>query len=142
MTPCTRMCCPQRRPYMQLLLSPVLEHLGSSLCSALAALPAAARGAAAAATAGGHRSGAGGAPAQRSSAASGRTDSSSSGAGSGALSVPVELLAQYALDVMYLDAVLSRAGVCVEQVYVAAGHAMLHDVEKGGTAPPASVCGS
>ena len=103
---------------MQLLLSTVLGHLRSSLCDALAALPAAAGTAAAAATAGGHRSGAGGAPAQRSSAASGRTDSSSSGAGSGALSVPVELLAQYALDVMYLDAVLSRAGVCLSLIHL------------------------
>lgn len=70
-------CCCCRRPSMQQLLYAVLEHMGSSLSTAFANLPAAAGPAA---------------------------------SGSAAAGCPVESLGQYFMDLVYLDATLSKAG--------------------------------
>lgn len=69
---------------MQQLLHAALEHLGSALSSAFASLPNA--GAAAAGGAG--------------------------GASAAAAGCPLEALGQYFMDLVYLDAVLSKAGEC------------------------------
>jgi hypothetical protein len=75
--------CTLCRPFMQQLLHAALEHLGSALSTAFAGLPNA--GSAAAAAAG----------------------TAAAGTASGC---PVEALGQYFMDLVYLDAVLSKAG--------------------------------
>jgi hypothetical protein len=74
---------------MQQLLHAALEHLGSALSTAFASLP---------------NAGAAG-----SSAAAGGS------AAAAAASCPVEALGQYFMDLVYLDAVLSKAGEDVQQ---------------------------
>jgi hypothetical protein len=69
------------RPFMQQLLHAALEHLGSALSTAFASLPNAATGAA-----------------------------GGSAAAAAAAGCPVEALGQYFMDLVYLDAVLSKAG--------------------------------
>ncbi|WIA14506.1 hypothetical protein OEZ85_003026 [Tetradesmus obliquus] len=85
------------RLFMQQLLHAALEHLGSALSSAFASLPNA--GAAAAGGAG--------------------------GASAAAAGCPVEALGQYFMDLVYLDAVLSKAGPQSLSVDMAAAYQLL-----------------
>jgi hypothetical protein len=76
------LCVSFCRPFMQQLLHSALEHLGSALSTAFASLPNAGTAAA----------------------------SSTAASSAAAAGCPVEALGQYFMDLVYLDAVLSKAG--------------------------------